>query len=167
MLANATEIGEGHRTAEAVHQLRVGIRRARTAWRELAPLCPQPGRPGRRRWPTPLRALGAYRDRNTVVATLQARLAESGSPEPLLSSSESEPPDPVEVVRAAAFQCALLDALALTLPGPDDPGSAAPGDALDFVESRLRPAAQAVCGGLPSASRNRPRPSSTQARIGG
>jgi hypothetical protein len=53
-----------------------------------------------------------------VVAALQARLAESGSPEPLLSSDGSEPPDPVEVVRAAAFQCALLDALALTLPAP-------------------------------------------------
>ena len=137
VLANATEIGEGHRTAEAIHQLRVGIRRARTAWRELAPLCPAAG-PA---WETPLadafRALGAYRDRNTVVATLQARLAESGSPEPMLSSDGSEPPDPVEVVRAAVFQCALLDALALTLPGPDDPGSTAPGDALDFVESRL------------------------------
>jgi inorganic triphosphatase YgiF len=137
VLANASEIGEGHRTAEAIHQLRVGIRRARTAWRELAPLCPAAGPP----WETPLadafRALGAYRDRNTVVATLQARLAESGSPEPVLSSSGSEPPDPVEVVRATAFQCALLDALVLTLPGPDDPGATAPGDALDFVESRL------------------------------
>ena len=55
----------------------------------------------------------------------------------MLSSSGSEPPDPVEVVRATAFQCALLDALVLTLPGPDDPGATAPGDALDFVESRL------------------------------
>ena len=92
-------------------------------------------------WETPLveafRALGAYRDRNTVVATLQARLAESGSPEPTLSLDASEPPDPVEVVRAAAFQCALLDALALTLPGPSDPGSLGPSDALDFVASRL------------------------------
>jgi len=135
--ANATEIGEGHRTAESIHQLRVGIRRARTAWRELAPLCPAAG-PA---WETPLidafRALGAYRDRNTVVAALQARLAESGSPEPLLSSDGSEPPDPVEVVRAAAFQCALLDALALTLPGPDAAGSAGRNDALDFVASRL------------------------------
>jgi triphosphatase len=137
VVANATEIGEGHRTAEAIHQLRVGIRRVRTAWRELAPLCPSAG-PA---WETPLadafRALGAYRDRNTVVAALQARLAESGSPEPMLSSTESEPPDPVEVVRAAVFQCALLDALALTLPGPDDPGPTTPGNALDFVESRL------------------------------
>jgi len=135
--ANATEIGEGHRTAESIHQLRVGIRRARTAWRELAPLCPAAG-PA---WETPLsdafRALGAYRDRNTVVASLQARLAESGSPEPVLSSGAGEPPDPVEVVRAATFQCALLDALALTLPGADDAGPPARNDALDFVESRL------------------------------
>ena len=85
VLANATEVGEGHRTAESIHQLRVGIRRARTAWRELAPLGPSAGAD----WETPLveafRALGAFRDRNTVVATLQARLAESGSPEPTLA----------------------------------------------------------------------------------
>ena len=36
-----------------------------------------------------------------------------------------------------AFQCALLDALALTLPGPSDSGSLGPSDALDFVASRL------------------------------
>ena len=137
VLANATEVGEGHRTAESIHQLRVGIRRARTAWRELAPLGPS-AVPD---WETPLveafRALGAYRDRNTVVASLQARLAESGSPEPTLSSNASEPPDPVEVVRAAAFQCALLDALALTLPSPGDAGAPGRSDALDFVASRL------------------------------
>ena len=137
VLANATEVGEGHRTAESIHQLRVGIRRARTAWRELAPLGPSvvPD------WETPLteafRALGAYRDRNTVVATLQARLAESGSPEPTLSLDTSRAPDPVEVVRDGAFQCALLDALGLTLPGPSDPSALSPGDALDFVASRL------------------------------
>ncbi|MEO5883330.1 MAG: CHAD domain-containing protein, partial [Caldimonas sp.] len=137
VLANASELAEGHRTAESIHQLRVGIRRARTAWRELAPLCPVSGPD----WETPLadafRALGAYRDRNTVVASLQARLAESGSPEPTLSSAQSEPPDPVEVVRATAFQCALLDAMALTLPGPSAPVAAGRGTALDFVASRL------------------------------
>jgi CHAD domain-containing protein len=137
VLANASEIGEGHRAAESIHQLRVGIRRARTAVRELAPLCPVAGPD----WETPFadafRALGEYRDRHTVVASLQAKLAESGSPEPTLASDQGEPPDPVEVVRAAPFQLALLDALALTLPRPGDPdpqdGKAAPG----FVAARL------------------------------
>ena len=138
VLANASEVGAGHRTAESIHQLRVGIRRARTAWRELAPLGPSAAAD----WETPLaeafRALGAYRDRNTVVASLQGRLAQSGAPEPTLAADAGEPPDPVEVVRATAFQCALLDALGLTLPGvPGDPGGLGRSDALAFVAARL------------------------------
>ena len=138
VLANASEIGEGHRAAESIHQLRVGIRRARTAWRELAPLCPVAGPDWEAPFVDAFRALGEYRDRHTVVAALQAKLAESGSPEPTLAADDQgDPPDPVEVVRAAPFQRALLDALALTLPRP---GDAEPHDgdaALAFVASRL------------------------------
>lgn len=138
VLANASEIGGGSRAAESVHQLRVGIRRARTAWRELGPLCPVPSPD----WETPLveafRALGAFRDRHTVVASLQTRLAASGAPDPTLASAdEAEPADPVEVVRAAAFQVALLNALALTLPSAGEPAGRAPSDALQFVSERL------------------------------
>jgi triphosphatase len=136
--ANASEIGAGSRAADAVHQLRVGIRRTRTAWRELAPLCPVPGAD----WEAPLieafRALGTFRDRHTVVASLQARLAASGAPEPTLAASdEAEPADPVEVVRAAAFQHALLDALALTLPVTGEPAARSASETLEFVASRL------------------------------
>ena len=109
VVANATEIGEGHRTAEAVHQLRVGIRRARTAWRELAPLCPSAG-PA---WETPLadafRALGAYRDRNTVVAALQAAAGRIGLAGADAASTESGPPSTRSGRPRRRFQCALLD----------------------------------------------------------
>ena len=103
VLANASEIGAGSRAAEAIHQLRVGIRRARTAWRELAPLCPVAGAD----WEAPLveafRALGAFRDRHTVVASLQARLAARARPNrrwrpptkpsrPIRSRSSGPPP---------------------------------------------------------------------------
>jgi len=138
VVANASEIGAGSRAAEAVHQLRVGIRRTRTAWRELAPLCPVAASD----WEAPLveafRALGAFRDRHTVVASLQARLAASGAPEPTLAASDdAEPADPVEVVRAAAFQHALLDALALTLPGEGEPPARSPSETREFVAARL------------------------------
>jgi triphosphatase len=138
VMANASEIGAGSRAAEAIHQLRVGIRRTRTAWRELAPLCPVAGPD----WETPLveafRALGAFRDRHTVVASLQARLAASGAPEPTLAAAdEVEPEDPVEVVRAAPFQHVLLDALALTLPSDGEPAARPSGEALAFVAARL------------------------------
>ena len=83
----------------------------RTAWRELAPwrgaLAPT--------WEAPaaelFRALGAYRDRQTVAASMQQELAAAGSPEPVLRPPGTPPAsDPVALVRAAPFQHALLDA---------------------------------------------------------
>ncbi len=134
VLANASEVAAGQRGDEIVHQLRIGIRRARTAWSELAPLA---GR-GAADWDAPLakafRELGEYRDRHTVVAALQARLADSGSPAPTLRVSQEESVDPVAVVRDSAFQCALLDGLALTL-GEASAGST--DEAQDFIASRL------------------------------
>ena len=137
VLANASEVAEGHRTAESIHQLRVGIRRARTAWRELAPLGPAAvaglgDAPGR----------GLSRPRRLPRSQHRGRVAAGAAGRIGLARADavvgrSEPPDPVEVVRAAACQCALLDALALTLPGPDDGASLGPADALAFVESRL------------------------------
>ena len=138
VLANASEIAAGQRDDEAIHQLRVGLRRTRTAWRELAPLAETSGDVD---WQEPLadafRALGAYRDRTTVVASLQARLADSGSPQPTLPADGAEPADPVGVVRSTDFQCALLDGLALTLEGAADPGAGSGGDPMDFIASRL------------------------------
>ncbi len=138
VLANAGELAEGHRNAEAIHQLRVGLRRTRTAWRELASLA-GPAGPD---WQAPLaeafRALGEYRDRHTVVSSLQSRLAESGSPEPTLPTSTTEPADPVEVVRAADFQCALLDGLALTFAADAKPGTGLGASAaVELIASRL------------------------------
>jgi triphosphatase len=136
VLANASEVAEGHRDDESVHQLRIGLRRTRTACRELAVL--QQG--SDTAWLAPLaeafRTLGAYRDRSVVAAALQSRLAASGSPEPTLRSSQGMPADPVDVVRASGFQCALLDGLALTL-AEADAGPGAGRDALDRIASRL------------------------------
>ena len=70
-----SQVGLVSRREQRAHEIRVGIRRARTARRELGPLCPVAGTD----WETPFaeafRALGEYRDRHTVVAALQARLA--------------------------------------------------------------------------------------------
>ena len=137
VVANASEIGEDDRGAELIHQIRVGIRRARTAQRELGALWPVADPAWEAPFVATFRALGAYRDRHTVLATLQARLAESGSPEPTLPSAEAEPPDPVEVVRAAPFQGALLAALASTLPRPGAPDPVDGAAALDFIAARL------------------------------
>ena len=80
VLANASLLADGNADDEVVHQLRVGIRRLRTARREL----------GAWRgafddgWVAPaadvFRKLGDYRDRRTVAASMQQQLAAAGSP---------------------------------------------------------------------------------------
>ena len=118
VLANAGEVAAGQRDAELIHQLRVGLRRTRVAWRELSTLAPA----GDAGWQAPcaeaFRALGDYRDRSTVIASLHSRLAAAGSPEPSLRPPDAAPADPVEVVRGKDFQCALLDLMALTFAAP-------------------------------------------------
>jgi inorganic triphosphatase YgiF len=131
IVANASVIAAGDVDDETVHQLRIGIRRMRTAWRELGiwrgSLGPQ--------WEAPaaevFRALGAYRDQRTVAAAMQQCLAAAGSPDPALAPDASAAAvDPVTTVRSPAFQHALLDLLAFLIePGPaSDPASEAGGD---------------------------------------
>jgi len=160
VLANASVIADGELDDEAIHQLRVGLRRMRTAWRELASwrgaLAPT--------WEAPaaelFRALGAYRDRQTVAASMQQRLAAAGSPEPVLRPPGTPPDsDPVALVRAASFQHALLDVIAFLLapasaaaPANDLPGGGTEaavepphhviGAHLDKLHSRLKRSAR-------------------------
>jgi triphosphatase len=116
ILANASVLADGELDDDVVHQLRIGIRRMRTAWRELASwrgsLAPT--------WEAPaaelFRALGTYRDRQTVAASMQQQLAAAGSPEPVLRPPGTPPDsDPVALVRAGPFQHALLDVVAFLL----------------------------------------------------
>lgn len=117
-LANAGIVADGRRDDEAIHQLRIGLRRLRTAARELGPLSAvlDPG------WEAPVivafRALGHYRDRVTVAGAVQSLLRAAGSPEPTLRPPTTAAPDPVDVVRDKDFQCALLDVLGGTLEPP-------------------------------------------------
>ena len=125
VLANASLLAEGNLADTVVHQLRVGIRRLRTARREL----------GAWRgalddaWQAPaaetFRKLGEYRDRKTVAASMQQQLAAAGSPDPaLLAEAAMHAIDPVAIVRDKAFQHALLDLLAFLLEPTADGGAA-------------------------------------------
>ena len=125
VLGNASELAAGQLDAEVVHQLRIGLRRMRTAWRELGPLAGHDDSAWEPVLSDAFRALGNYRDLDTVAAALQARLDEAGSPEPTLRTPETADVDPVQIVRAKGFQNALLDVLALTL-GPGAPDIAGP-----------------------------------------
>jgi inorganic triphosphatase YgiF len=124
ILGNASEIADGHVSDERVHELRVGLRRLRTASRELGRLEPAMDRGWEASLTAAFRELGDYRDRTAVAATLQSRLAAAGSPAPSISVPTTDTPDPAAIVRAGSFQCALLDVLALVLARPrNDDGS--------------------------------------------
>ncbi len=108
VLANASEVAAGSTSEGHVHQLRVGIRRLRTALRELGPLADalDPA------WEAALvglfRQLGQLRDRETVTHGARAELVAAGAPEIALPAPELAAPDVQHAVRAVPVQLALL-----------------------------------------------------------
>jgi triphosphatase len=136
MLAFASEVGAGSTDAEHIHKLRVGIRRLRTALRELASLSDglDPA------WEAPLielfRSLGRHRDRQHLVSAIEPRIEAAGGPLLDLASLAAEVPDPGEAVRQPAFQDTLLGLLAFV---HRDSGAAGPshGEAKKQVRKAL------------------------------
>ncbi|MBN8747304.1 Inorganic triphosphatase [Xylophilus ampelinus] len=132
ILPNASEVAAGSRDDEQVHQLRIGLRRLRTALREFDALAPglDPA------WEAPLveafRALGEQRDRALVLAQAQAALAAAGAPPIDMGDGGEAADDPAAALRAPAFQ-AVLVALIGHGAMPPDP-AAAPG--LEAAEAR-------------------------------
>ena len=123
VLANASVVADDELDDEAIHQLRVGVRRMRTAWRELAAWRGSLAAG----WEAPaaelFRALGTYRDRRTIATAMQRLLADAGSPGPALrAEATGDDVDPLTWVRGRPFQHALLDVLAFLLaPAPAPP----------------------------------------------
>ncbi len=108
VLANASEVAGGSMDPEHIHQLRVGIRRLRTAIRELKPLAEgiEPA------WEAPLvdafRDLGRHRDDSWLALSLQPRIEAAGGPSVDTHRADADIPEPADVVRSPAFQDALL-----------------------------------------------------------
>ena len=112
ILPNAAEIAAGSRDPEHVHQLRVGLRRLRTALREMAPYAGALDAG----WEKPARrvfdALGAMRDHRVFVDTLAPGLRRAGAP--LADYAAHDAPavgeaDLGALVRGSAFQASLRD----------------------------------------------------------
>ncbi|WP_280155927.1 CYTH and CHAD domain-containing protein [Piscinibacter sp. XHJ-5] len=107
MLGNASEVAAGSTQEEHIHQLRIGLRRLRTALRELGPLATGIDAA----WQAPLveafRRLGELRDDDTVARAVRPLLEEAGAP-----SVEWPRPDvavdTTAIVRNSAFQAVLL-----------------------------------------------------------
>lgn len=136
ILPNASEIAAGSVDAAQIHQLRVGLRRLRTALRELQPL----GAGLDDAWLAPLvgtfRALGVQRDRQQLLDHMQPRLLAAGGPPMALPSDDTAHPAPGDAVRAADFQAALVGLIAFAAtPRPE--GGASPKQARRHLRARL------------------------------
>lgn len=119
ILANASEIGYGSQHADHIHQLRVGIRRLRTAMHELNVLVDSidPA------WEVPLihafRILGQYRDNEHLIRELQPQIATKGGPNIKnhykdANISDSNALDISSMIRSKDFQSALLSLIGYT-----------------------------------------------------
>jgi inorganic triphosphatase YgiF len=126
ILPNASEIAAGSNDAEHIHQLRVGIRRLRTALREMAELAPSPPDPA---WDQALvdafQALGAQRDLMHLQEMVQPQIEAVGGPPIRLAEATVPPAEAAEVVRAAAFQGVLMQLIVASLAeGGEQPAAA-------------------------------------------
>lgn len=141
ILANASQIASGEHGAEHVHQLRIGLRRLRSALAlfghdDAAATALGDGAAGL------FRRLGAARDRVVIDAEfgapLRAAMLGAGVPAqaPVLAAPDGEAA-PAELLRAPASQNLLLDLLEAMHPaaGPDEGRAAAP--LRDLLAARL------------------------------
>lgn len=108
VIRNASELAAGSTQEEHVHQMRVGIRRARTALRELVR---QEAAAQEQALVHAFRELGRHRDLTHVLGTIAPKLAAAGGPLP--DERPGRAPPPAKTVRAPAFQDAVLSLLAL------------------------------------------------------
>jgi triphosphatase len=112
ILGNANEIGAGAVDEELVHQLRVGLRRLRTALRELADFSPGLDPAWEQAFRSAFHALGAHRDEVTVLPGLRKEMTEAGIVCAQTAIGLPAAPVPETVVRDPEFQRALLGVMA-------------------------------------------------------
>ena len=111
-------------TAEHVHQLRVGIRRMRSAWSFFNGLTELPPLDAREAIKHHFALLGGTRDDDVLNETLLPILQAAGQP-PLILDSDTSADQADAVARDPAFQTWLLDMLAfITRPASDTPDEA-------------------------------------------
>jgi CHAD domain-containing protein len=133
-LANASEIAAGSTDEDHVHQLRIGLRRLRTALRELADLDDliDPA------WDKPLAdvfaRLGELRDNVAAAKTVRPILERARAPKIRWEASTSEV-NPGATVRNPAFQATLLALLAFSL--RENAGARSPAQLHEYLRTRL------------------------------
>lgn len=140
ILANASEVVEGSGGEEHVHQLRIGIRRLRTALRELDALAPGRFDPA---WEPPLvdvfRRLGQLRDREQALDTIGAELREAGAPKPAALPAGTRA-SPLAIVGTPAFQAVLIGLMGFTAQplAAEDDGTLGAAKTRRYLHKRLQ-----------------------------
>lgn len=138
VLANASDVAGGCSDAEHIHQLRVGLRRLRTALRELGALIEGVDSA----WEAPIvalfRALGQHRDRDYLLHTVQGQMSAAGGPPLDWSAALTELPDTAAAVRAPEFQEALMGLIGLVHAASADEAMQPDQSAKKIVRRRLR-----------------------------
>lgn len=136
ILPNASDLASGSNHPDHIHQLRVGIRRLRTALHELGGLTDaiDPA------WDAVLvsvfSALGVQRDSSYLALVLQPRLLAAGGPDMRFDNASSKLPDAGETVRGPDFQSVLLGLLGFLHRGLPESVNA-PGNLKKAVAARL------------------------------
>lgn len=129
IMPNASALAGGSAQNEHVHQLRVGLRRLRTALRELAPLCAHINAQWEGEIASAFAALGAHRDHSLINDVLQPQLVAAGGPA-LQFAGKPHASSPQQAARSAPLQRVLLEVLALAL-SLESAGDANPDTAID------------------------------------
>lgn len=153
VLPNASAIAAGGFEPEHVHQLRVGLRRLRTALRVFGDASGDVDATWEPRLAAAFGRLGAARDLDALSATLLPALRAAGAPLVDLGAAAAAE-DPGAVVREPGWTALMLELLAFVLPaeGEATPSSWAlpashDGELLRWVRRKLRRAyRQAVTG---------------------
>lgn len=123
VLGNAAEIAAGSMNDDHIHQLRVGLRRLRTAIKDIKPLKSQVSPDWEASLVEVFRGLGQHRDESHVLAALEPRIEAAGGPVLGAVVAEQSSPQPADLVRTPQFQDALLGLLHLAhdaLPAADN-----------------------------------------------
>jgi len=132
--ANAAEVADGTNDAEHVHQLRVGLRRLRTALRLFGDQAPEVDASWEERLAEPFRRLGAARDRDALAASLLPTLQAAGAPDLALPAEAAD--DASALVRAPAFTALMLELLAFV--AAEAPASAPQATLDELAAERLQ-----------------------------
>ena len=156
---NADAIARGSDDPEHVHQLRVGLRRLRSAARGMQPFAGVLPHGWEATLAPVFDALGAARDQHVLATTLTPTLRRAGAPlaEPGGASRE-EARDVRARVRGAAFQrlLAQMQEVARESAGADEPGAG-----LAHLVKQLRKLARQVTRGAKASTRCPSRRSTT------